>query len=219
MSIPLLIIGNKNYSSWSLRAWVYMKHHGLAFEERRVPLYQGDYKEKLLSYAPSGKVPALIDGGLRVWESLAILEYLAEKHPHTHGWPQEAPARALARSLSAEMHAGFAALREALPMDLRHRGAARRWSREAQGDVDRVIALWEDCRSRARSLGAFLFGRFGIADAMYAPLAFRFRCYEVALPPAARDYCDSLLALPAMRAWHEDALRETEVIAQAPRGD
>ncbi len=219
MSIPQLIIGNKVYSSWSLRVWVYMKVHGLAFEERRVPLYQGDYKEKLFSYAPSGKVPALIEGGLRVWESLAILEYLAEKHPQTHGWPQDPAARALARSISAEMHAGFAALREALPMDLRHRGAARRWSRAAQGDVDRVIALWEDCRSRARSLGAFLFGRFGIADAMYAPVAFRFQCYEVSLPPAARDYCDTLLALPAMRTWHEEAMRETEVIAQAPHGD
>ncbi len=219
MSAPLLVIGNKRYSSWSLRAWIYMKHHSLGFEERRVPLFQADYKSRLLSYAPSGKVPALIDGSVRVWESLAILEYLAEKYPHTHGWPPEAPARALARSISAEMHAGFPALREALPMDLRHKGRARQWSQETQADIARVIALWEDCRARSRALGPFLFGRFGIADAMYAPVAFRFQSYEVGLPPSAREYCDALLALPAMKAWQEEALHETEVIAQPQRGD
>jgi glutathione S-transferase len=214
MAFPLLVIGNKAYSSWSLRPWVYMKQHGLAFEERRVPLYQGDYKQSLLSYTPSGKVPALVDGNLRIWDSLAILEYLAEKHPHTQGWPQDAGARALARSISAEMHAGFAALREALPMNLRRSAGARAWSSEVDADIARVVSIWEDCRARSRALGPFLFGGFGVADAMYAPVAFRFQIYGVGLPPAARQYCDGLLNLPAMRTWLEEALRETEVIAQ-----
>jgi len=214
MSSPLLVIGNKAYSSWSLRPWVYMRHHGLAFEERRVPLYQGDYKNQLFSYGPSGKVPVLIKGDVRVWESLAILEYLAEKYPHTKGWPREEQARALARAISAEMHAGFAALRQALPMDLRYQGGARPRPAEVDADIARVVAIWSDCRSRSRAKGPFLFGSFGVADAMYASVAFRFQLHEVALPPAAREYCDALLGLPAMRSWREEALREKEVIAQ-----
>jgi glutathione S-transferase len=213
MASPLLVIGNKVYSSWSLRPWVYMKHHGLAFEERRVPLFDGDYKQKLLSHSPAGKVPALVDGSLRVWDSLAILEYLAEKHPHAHGWPEEPLARAHARSVSAEMHSGFAALRQALPMNLRRSGAAKAWSPEVAADIDRVIALWEDCRARASAHGPFLFGGFGVADAMFAPVAFRFSIYEVGLPPAAEEYCRLMLGLPAMRAWLDEARRETEVIA------
>ncbi len=212
MSAPVLVIGNKRYSSWSLRAWVYLKHHGLQFEERRVPLYQGDYKQQLLSYAPSGKVPALIDGEVRVWESLAILEYLAEKHPRTRGWPKDRAARALARSLSAEMHAGFGALRAALPMDLQREPAPKDCSAEVKADIERVAALWGECRGRPSGFGEFLFGPFGVVDAMYAPVAFRFRIYAVELPAAARDYCECLLELPAMRSWQEDARRETEVI-------
>jgi glutathione S-transferase len=191
-----------------------MKFHGLAFEERRVALYRSDSKEKLLSYTPSGKVPVLIDGAVHLWESMAILEYLAEKHPHTHGWPQDTHERALARSISAEMHAGFGSLRQELPMNLRRKRRTAAWSNEAGADIERVVAIWEDCRARSRGLGEFLFGAFGVADAMYAPVAFRFHLYEVGLPPAARAYCDTLLGLPAMRTWLEEALRETEVIAQ-----
>lgn len=213
MAYPTLVIGNKVYSSWSLRPWVYMKHHGLPFDERRVPLFQGDYKRQLLGYSPSGKVPAYIEGNVRIWDSLAILEYLAEKHPHTQGWPKEAEPRALARAVSAEMHSGFAAMREALPMNLRH-GLKRTWSDEVRENIERVTAIWEDCRSRARAQGEFLFGGFGVADAMYAPVAFRFQLYDVGLPPAARRYCDALLALPAMRTWLEEAKREAEVIAR-----
>jgi glutathione S-transferase len=213
MAHPTLVIGNKAYSSWSLRPWVYMKHHALSFDERRVPLFQGDYKRQLLSYSPAGKVPVYVEGNLRIWDSLSILEYLAERHPHTQGWPRESEARALARSVSAEMHSGFSALREALPMNLR-RKLKRPWSDEVRADIERITAIWEDCRTRARSQGEFLFGAFGIADAMYAPVAFRFQTYEVGLPPVARRYCDALLALPAMRAWLEDARREAEVIAR-----
>jgi glutathione S-transferase len=213
MATPLLVIGNKAYSSWSLRPWVFLKHHAIAFEERRVPLYQGDYKRQLLSYTPAGKVPAYIDGNLRIWDSLAILEFLAEKHPHVQGWPREAEARALARAVSAEMHSGFAALRQALPMNLR-RALKRPWDDEVRADIGRVSEVWEDCRARARAQGEFLFGAFGIADAMYAPVAFRFQTYGVGLPPAARRYCDAMLALPAMRSWLEDARREAETVAR-----
>jgi glutathione S-transferase len=213
MASPILVIGNKVYSSWSLRPWVYMKHHGLPFEERRVPLFQGDYKRQLLSYTPAGKVPAYIDGNLRIWDSLAILEHLAEKHPHTQGWPRESAARALARTVSAEMHSGFPAMRETLAMNLRH-GHKKPWSDEVKADIERITAIWEDCRARSRAQGDFLFGAFGIADAMYAPVAFRFQTYGVDLPPAARSYCDTLLALPAMKAWLEDARREAEVITR-----
>jgi glutathione S-transferase len=213
MAVPTLVIGNKAYSSWSLRPWVYMKQHALAFEERRVPLYQGDYKRQLLAYTPSGKVPAYIEGNVRIWDSLAILEYLAERHPHTHGWPQDPQSRALARAVSAEMHSGFAALREALPMNLR-RPLKRPWGEGVKEDIERIGGLWEDCRGRSHALGDFLFGAFGIADAMYAPVAFRFHLYEVGLPPVARRYCDTLLALPAMRLWLEEARREPEVIAR-----
>jgi glutathione S-transferase len=214
MAAPQLVIGNKAYSSWSLRPWVFMKQNGLPFEERRVPLFQGDYKQKLLAYAPSGKVPALIDGNVRVWDSLAILEYLAEKHPHVHGWPQLPETRARARSISAEMHSGFQALRQELPMNLRGKRTPRPWSDAARADIERITAIWEDCRGRSRAMGLFLFGAFGIADAMYAPVAFRFSIYQVGLPPAAHEYCEALLALPAMRTWLEEARREAEVIAQ-----
>jgi glutathione S-transferase len=213
MAHPTLVIGNKVYSSWSLRPWVFLRHHGIAFEERRVPLFQGDYKRQLLAYSPAGKVPVYIEGNVRIWDSLAILEYLAEKHPHLHGWPVDAESRALARAVSAEMHSGFSALRQALPMNLRH-PLKREWTDEVKADIERVTAIWEGCRSRARSQGAFLFGAFGIADAMYAPVAFRFQVYEVGLPPAARAYCDTLLALPAMRTWLDEAKREAEVIAR-----
>jgi glutathione S-transferase len=214
MSVPQLVIGNKVYSSWSLRPWVYMKQNGLAFEERRVPLFQGDYKKKLLSYTPAGKVPALIDGNVRVWDSLAILEYLAEKHPHTHGWPQQPEARALARSIAAEMHSGFLALREQLPMNLRRAKPPKAWSAETRADIDRISSMWEDCRARSRAMGPFLFGTFGVADAMYAPVAFRFSTYQVGLPSVALEYCNTMLALPAMRTWLEEARREAEVIAK-----
>lgn len=211
-----LIIGNKNYSSWSLRAWIAMKVAGIAFEEHRILLYGPGAKEQILAHSPAGKVPCLIDGETRVWDSLAICEYLAEKHPEL--WPQDRAARAQARSVSAEMHSGFPELRTHMSMNIRRRHPGKGRTPEALADVARIIALWTDCRERFGAQpdagGAFLFGRFSIADAMYAPVVLRFRTYEVDLPPACRAYSEAVLALPAMQAWIAAACQETESIAK-----
>ena len=208
-----LVIGNKNYSSWSLRPWVYLAHHGIRFEERRIPLYVPGSHEALLEHAPTGLAPSLQDGDVRVWESIAILEYLAERFPATCGWPSDASARARARAISAEMHAGFRKLRQALPMNCRRVVPARDWPAEVQADIDRVAAIWTGClEAQGTDAGSFLFGAFGVADAMFAPVAFRFRTYSVALPPKARAYCGALLALPAMQSWLAGAVAETETM-------
>jgi len=227
-----LVIGNKAYSSWSLRPWVYLKHLGIPFEEVRVPLYQGDYKAAITRYNPAGKVPVLVDGGTTVWDSLAILEYLAERQPAPPdggGWPAEPKARAMARSVSAEMHSGFGAMRENLCMNVRKTypwrpaGSANAWPEAVLADVARIQALWEDCRKLAAALfgesggGPFLFGPFSAADAMYAPVAWRFAGYSVPLTPTARAYVDTLLALPAMREWQAGAMAESEVLPQYDR--
>jgi glutathione S-transferase len=202
----LLVIGNKAYSSWSLRPWVYLKEQGIAFEERRVPLFEPGYKDALLRHSPAGKVPVLADGPVTVWDSLAILEYLADKYPDKPGWPADIGRRAAARAVCAEMHSGFAALRENLGMNVRRRYAPRSWPSDVAADIERIKAIWSAAES------PFLFGRFGIADAMYAPVAWRFVTYAVALEGKARAYCDALLALPAMRAWEAEARAEPEVI-------
>lgn len=211
-----LIIGNRNYSSWSLRAWLALRVAGIAFEEQRIPLYLPGSKEKILAVSPAGKVPCLIDGDLHVWDSLAICEYAAETHPEL--WPADPKARAHARSVSAEMHSGFQALRTHMSMNIRRRLPGRGRTPEALAEAARVIALWSDCLARtaagSQSCGPFLFGRFSIADAMYAPVVLRFRTYEVELPDACRAYADAVLALPAMREWIAAAEAETEAIAQ-----
>lgn len=217
MSKPTLVIGNKAYSSWSLRPWVFMRHHGIEFDEVRVPLYVDGAKEKILARSPSGKVPALIDGDTTVWDSLAILEYLAERHPHAQGWPADVAARALARSVCAEMHSGFPAMRQSLSMNCRKVYAWRDWPDDVLRDVERVQAIWAACRMQHGQGGPFLFGRFSIADAMYAPVVWRFTGYSVPLSDTAREYCDAMLALPAMRAWRDEARTETEVLAQFER--
>jgi glutathione S-transferase len=212
MSGPVLVVGNKNYSSWSLRPWLAMKLLGLEFEERRVSLYVPGAKERLLSYSPAGKVPILIDGERRVWDSLAILEYLAESHPSL--WPAAPAARAAARSISAEMHSGFGALRQHMSMNIRKRHPGKGRTPEALADVARIIAMWSDCRARFGAAGPFLFGAFGAADAMYAPVVLRFRTYAVELPPTCRAYADAVLALPALGEWIEAAEHETESLPQ-----
>ncbi len=212
MSTPILVIGNRNYSSWSLRPWLAMKQLGIAFQEVRVPLYVPGYKEELLRYNPAGKVPCLIDGATRVWDSLAILEYLAETHRTL--WPAAPAARAVARSISAEMHSGFPHLREHMAMNVRRRLPGRGRTPETLADIARVLAIWSDCRARFNGGGPFLFGRFGAADAMYAPVVLRFRTYEVELPAECRAYSDAVLALPAMREWIDAAERETESLPQ-----
>lgn len=203
-----LYIGNKNYSSWSLRPWLALKQAGIPFDEIVVPLYRPESKAAILEFSPSGKVPALQRGELLVWDSLAICEYLAEAFPAARLWPSGPAARAAARSASAEMHSGFQALRAQLPMNVRAHLPGRPLSPEAAAEIARVAALWRDCRSRFATGGDFLFGAFTIADAMYAPVVSRFRTYAVALPPDAQAYRDALLGLPAMQEWAADARAE-----------
>ena len=209
-----LVIGNKNYSSWSLRAWLALRLGRVDFEEVRIALDQPQTKSEILACSPSGKVPCLIDGPLVVWDSLAICETVNERCVAGTLWPADADARAQARAVSAEMHSGFAALRTHMPMDIRahrpERGAKALQRSDVAADVARIQSIWTDCLSR--SSGPLLFGRFTIADAFYAPVVTRFRTYGVALSPVLSAYCDAVLALPAMREWVEAAQAETEVI-------
>ncbi len=207
-----LIIGNKAYSSWSLRPWVVLKEVGADFIETRVPLYVHGYKEELLKYAPSGKVPVLKHGAVTVWDSLAICEYLAELFPKAQLWPEDAAVRALARSISAEMHSGFTAIRSAMPFNCRARGRHVPITPEIQKEIDRVQSLWQDCRAQYGKGGPWLFGRFSIADAMYIPVAGRFITYSVPLAPVAQAYADAALDHPAVREWMAAAKQETEVM-------
>ena len=200
----LLVIGNKNYSSWSLRPWLAMKVLGLAFDEVRIPLYREGSKEQILRYSPAGKVPVLHDEGTVVWDSLAILEYLAEREPRL--WPRAAAERARARAISAEMHAGFAKLREHMSMNIRKRYPGKGRTPEVLAEIGRISAIWGEAK------GPFLFGEFSAADAMYAPVVLRFRTYAVEGPN--RRYMDTMLALPAMREWIEAAEREPESIPE-----
>jgi glutathione S-transferase len=203
-----LVIGNKNYSSWSLRPWIAMKVAGLAFDERLIPLYEPGSRERILSYSPAGKVPILIDGQRRIWESLAILEYLAEAFPAARLWPADAGARAHARAIAAEMHAGFAALRRACPMNLWLPPRPRPQGEDVMADVARIEAMWRDCRARYGRDGPFLFGAFGAADAMYAPVVARFHHYGLPVGADTRAYMEAVMALPAWHAWREAALQE-----------
>ncbi len=200
----LLVIGNKNYSSWSLRPWLAMKMLGIAFDEKRILLDRPDTKAEMLKHSPAGKVPCLVDGSLAVWDSLAILEYLAERHPRL--WPAERAERARARSLAAEMHSGFANLRSHMGLNVRKRYPGRGRTPEVLEELKRIDAIWSEAK------GPFLFGEFGAVDAMYAPVVLRFRTYEVRV--SNRAYADALLALPPMREWIEAAEREPESIPQ-----
>lgn len=209
-----LVIGNKNYSSWSLRPWLAMKHAGLAFDEVRVPLQQSDTTARILRYSPSARVPCLIDGDLTVWDSLAICEYVNEQHAGHTLWPREARERARARSVVAEMHSGFAALRTHMSMDIRsrhaERGAAARARADVAGDIKRIHEVWNECL--AASGGPLLFGGFSIADAFFAPVVTRFRTYGVPLAARLAAYSDAVFALPPMQQWVAAATAEAEVI-------
>jgi glutathione S-transferase len=213
-----LLIGNKSTSSWSLRPWLAMRHAGIAFEAIDIDLRAPDAKAQILAHSPSGKVPALLVGGRVVWDSLAILELLAEEYPAL--WPRAAAARALARSVSAEMHSGFAPLREHCPMDFLGRRPKARLPRPVAADVARIVAIWKDCRGRHGSAGPFLFGRFSAADAMYAPVASRFRTYLPDLTPygddgTAQAYVETLFALPEMAEWENGAREQVEAAKPA----
>ncbi|MFP5418596.1 MAG: glutathione S-transferase family protein [Gammaproteobacteria bacterium] len=206
-----LVIGNKNYSSWSLRPWLMLRQTGIPFEEVRISL-RPEAATALAAWSPSGKVPVLHDGGIRVWDSLAIGEYLNECFPQAGLWPTDRTARAMARSVSAEMHAGFGALREHMSMNIRGRYPGKGRTPECLSDVERILAIWTECRAQFGGGGDFLFGRFSIADAMFAPVVLRFQTYAVSLEGAARTYADVVRALPAIQAWVADAQAETERI-------
>ncbi len=205
-----LIIGNKNYSSWSLRPWLAMKVGGIAFDETVISLEAKDFKQQVTAVSRAGRVPVLIDGAVRVWESLAILEYLAEKFPSAGLWPADPDARAWARAVASEMHAGFLPLRRHLPMNVARPVKRRALDDGAAADVGRIDALWSECR--AAFGGPFLFGRFGAADAMFAPVVSRFHTYAVEPSAASRSYMAAVMALPAWSEWRDAARREPWVL-------
>jgi glutathione S-transferase len=207
-----LLIGNKNYSSWSLRPWLAMKVAGIAFEETVISLEAKDFKARVTAISRAGKVPVLIDGDVHVWESLAILEYLADKFPGAALWPQGAAAKAHARAVASEMHAGFLPLRRHLPMNMWRPVIARPLYDDAAANVARIDALWSECRAKFGAGGPFLYGTFGAADAMYAPIVSRFHTYDVAVSAVARDYMRAVMALPAWREWRDAARREPWVL-------
>jgi len=196
-----LVIGTKRFSSWSLRPWLALKATGALFEEIEVPLRQPTTKAEILKWSPSGKVPVLIENGVTVWDSLAICEYLAERFPQAGLWPDGSAARAVARSVAAEMHAGFPVLRQRCPMDLCLDAPLTEFPDDLAGEIRRLDALWTDCRARFGGDGPFLFGRFTIADAMYAPVVTRCATYHLPLSPEAAAYRDAVLAWPALQAW------------------
>lgn len=203
-----LVIANKLYSSWSMRPWLLLKELDISFEEVVIPLRLPETPAAIRRYSPAGKVPVLIDSGVTVWDSLAIVEYAAERWPEAGVWPRGREARALARSVSAEMHAGFMALRRACPMDLGKRIAPRDRGEEVARDVARIETIWTDARTRYRQLGPYLFGAFSAADAMYAPVVARLDTYGIAVDAEARAYMDAILTLPAYVAWRDAALVE-----------
>lgn len=211
-----LLIGNKCYSSWSLRAWLLMRAKGIAFTEQFVPLDEPGFKETIFAAAPGsgGTVPTLVDGEIAVWETLAIAEYLHETHPQAGIWPGDAAARAHARAISSEMHAGFTALRGACPMNLGKRYGARDRGPGVARDVERITALWRQARERFGGQGPFLYGAFSAADAMYAPVVTRLDTYGIAVDAAAQDYMRAVLELPAYREWLAAALAESWIVAQ-----
>jgi len=213
MTRPVLVIGNRNYSSWSLRPWLLLRQFGVEFDEVVLALDTPEFAAQALRHSPTGKVPALRDGDLVLWDSLAICEYANERWLGGRGWPAELPRRALARAAAAEMHSGFAALRTQLPMNSRRRPDVDRWDAAAQRDIDRVQALWRSLRRGHGTGGDFLFGDFGIVDAMFAPVAIRFDGYGVALDDTAAAYLQALSALPALRQWRQAAEQESARVA------
>ncbi len=209
-----LVIGNKNYSSWSMRPWLAMRGCNIAFEEIFVPLYTDDKadKDRLLSFSPAGKVPILIDGDITVWDSLAIIEYLAERFPDAGLWPKDLAERAYARAISAEMHSGFVPLRSACPMNLHRPVRAIALSEEGRANRARIEQIWQECRARHGARGPFLFGAFSAVDAMFAPVVYRFRSFAIDVTPQAQAYMETMQAMPAFAEWTRDGLAETLVI-------
>src|SRR3982075_3110692 len=208
-----LVIGNKNYSSWSMRPWLALKANHIAFDEVTIPLYTGDAdKQRILAFTRSGKVPVLVDGDVTIWDSLAIIEYAAERFPQARLWPEDRASRAHARSISAEMHSGFAALRNECGMNLHRPVGPIALSDDARANIARVPQIWIECRDRYGKFGPFLFGSFGGADAMFAPVVHRFRTYAIPVAPEVQAYMDTMMSLPALQEWTSAGLAETLVL-------
>lgn len=209
-----LVVANKNYSSWSLRPWLLLKHPGIPFEEEKLSFNDPQFKARVRRYSPVGKVPVLVDGDLVIWDSLAIAEYVAEKHPEAHLWPEDAAARARARSVCAEMHSGFSAMRSRMGMNCELVLPGVLFDRDVQADVARVLDIWRGCREAHQAKGPFLFGRFSVADAFFAPVTRRFLTYGTPLPAVAKQYVETISALPAMREWLTEALAEHDYVLE-----
>jgi glutathione S-transferase len=217
MSERVLLVGNKNYSSWSLRAWFFLRHSQVAFREERIALFTDDWRRRIFDLSPSGRVPVLRDGEVRVWDSLAICEYVTEREG-LHGWPRDWVARGVARSVVAEMHSGFMAMRQQMPMNCRAEGRRVKPDEAARRDIFRIQEIWTECRARWGAGGPWLFGEFGIADAFYAPVASRFTTYGVDLSPAAAAYRETVLGSSTYREWAAAGRAETEVIEEDEAG-
>ncbi len=209
-----LAIANRNYSSWSLRAWLVLERTRAPFQEVVVPLRQPGTEAEIALHSPSGRLPALTDGALVIWDSLAIAEYLAERFPQTRLWPTDPQARAAARSVCAEMHSGFTALRQTLPMNIRRRRPGGFEAPSVTADIIRITRLWSELRKAYGAGGPYLFREWGIADAFFTPVAARFRTYGVPLPPDAAEYRDSLLTWPSFRRWEQLAEKEPWTIPE-----
>jgi glutathione S-transferase len=209
-----LIFGNKNYSSWSLRPWVFLRYYDIPFQEERIPLFSETAKQVLAKHYSNGKVPILMHGDLEIWDSLAILEFISEQYLDGRGWPEGLEARAVARSISAEMHASFMAIRNEMPMNCRKHFPQFTYSEHAKKDIQRIVSLWEMCRNQFGGDGQWLFGQYSIADAMFAPVALRFHGYDVPLEGAAAAYVNNVLQLPCIQEWISAGKAETEVIPE-----
>ena len=212
MAALTLVIGNKNYSSWSMRPWVLMKQLGIPFEEKKLRFYSTEWDAQIERWSPSRLVPVLWNGDQTVWDTLAIAEALHEWFPEKDVWPKDAAARAFARCASAEMHSGFRDLRGGMPMNIRSSHPGKGMNPAVQANIDRIEKLWKEARTRFGSGGPFLFGAFCAADAMFAPVTTRFRTYAVKLSPESQRYCDAVLAAPGVRAWVDDAMKEKEFV-------
>ena len=210
-----LVIGNKNYSSWSSRPWLLMTEYKLPFNEIKLALDTPEFYQRIASYSPTARVPVLRDGDEIIWDSLAICEVINERYLDGKAWPKDLVARAAARSASAEMHSGFTALRSQLPMNCHRKSNDYRWKEDADRDILRIQTLWNDLRSRFGAGGEFLCGEFGIVDAMFAPVCVRFKTYGVALDEHAFQYVNTIYSLPAMQAW----LAEAELEPPKPGND
>ena len=214
----ILVIGNKNYSTWSLRSWLLLKEAGIEFEERRIVLDTESSAAELAATSPARRVPVLFVDDMVIWDTLAIAETVAERWPEKELWPADDSARAHARSISAEMHSGFAALREAMPMNCRAMGRKVPLPDELTADIDRIFEIWTDCHHRYSSGGGWLFGKFSVADAMFAPVVLRFRTYGINLPESAGGFPTRLLESKAMQEWLAESESEIEVIKGDEKG-